>query len=103
MTDLMSEVGLRPVGHLGLRIIVADAWVTRTEWRWVRFVQPPVPPRGKRKGTRRQWKRAHPQGLRWRPLQIEVDDHPIMRTPDTLIMTARTKRLLDARLAESRP
>lgn len=87
----------------GLKVIVAPAWVTRTVWGWKRFTQPPIPPRGQRKGTRRQWKRAHPQGLRWLPWQVEVDDHPVMRTADMLIMTERTKRRLEAAIAEQGP
>jgi hypothetical protein len=83
----------------GLRIYIQQAWVTRPVSGWVRYRQPPIPPRGKRKGTRRQWKRAHPQGLRWRTWQVEVDDHPILQTRDSLIMTQNTERRLREQLA----
>lgn len=93
---------LSELGHFGgLRIVIQEAWVTRLVSGWRRYVQPPVPPRGVRKGTRRQWKSAHPQGLRWRSWRVEVDDHPVLRADDMLIMTARTKARLDQTLKES--
>lgn len=92
----MMDPYLFPSSDFGtLRIHIVVAWVTRPVSGWTRYTQPPIPRRGVRTGTRRQWKRAHPQGWRWRTWQVEVDDHPILRTPDGLFMTARSKHRLD--------
>ena len=55
----------------GLVVQVVPSWVWG--WRLVYCTQPPVPPRGKRKGTRKQWKRANPRGWRNRYGPIEPD------------------------------
>lgn len=81
----------------GLSVHVVETWETGYAWRSYR--QGPVPPRGVRKGTRRQWKRAHPQGLRWRMGPVEPG--AMLRTGDTLYCTQRQYYAIKQQLAAS--
>lgn len=69
---------------------VVPSWITHQEKHWV-FLRPGrCPPRDRRKGTRRQWGRANPRGLRLRWVTVyDEPDHAIRIADGTVFCTAR--------------
>ena len=77
----------------GLKIIVTASWVSGWRWEFLRPGKTPSKSAG-RKGTRRDWKRRHPRGLRWRYGAVEPDH--MLRTGDKIICTPHQAAALRA-------
>lgn len=67
--NYLADFGPMATPYNGMSIKIVETWVRGFGWRY--YSQPRMPPRGKRKGTRKQWKKANPQGWRWRYGPIE--------------------------------
>lgn len=83
--DYAISVDYRPYSIGGLKVNIVDSWVSGYAWRY--YTQRAVPPHGKRKGTRKQWKRANPRGWRWRYGPVEPD--VVIKTDNEIYCTHR--------------
>lgn len=86
-----------PLG--GIDVIVTATWVTGWRWTWLGDPRRTPPRLEGRKGTRRQWKRAHPHGWRWRHGPVEPDH--VLEIAGKVYCTAAQYAALKAKMAEA--
>jgi hypothetical protein len=94
---------LRSVPHAppALRFVVVPSWITHQEKHWITLRPGRCPPKAQRNGTRRQWGRAHPRGLRLRWITIyDEPDHAIRTPTGEVYCTARQYAAIKAATGE---
>lgn len=88
--DVLAMVRSIPPAPPALTFRVVPSWITHQEKQWITLRPGRCPPRGERKGSRRQWGRANPRGLRLRWITVyDEPDHAIRTTDGTVFCTAR--------------
>lgn len=84
----------------GVRVFVVPSWVHEVQGLWITLRPGRCPPKGQRKGTRRQWKRANPRGLRFRRISVAVEPDHFIRGPGAIYCTAAQAAKLRAAIPE---
>lgn len=81
---------------------VVPSWITHQEKHWITLRPGRCPAKGKRKGTRRQWGRANPRGIRLRWVTVyDEPDHAIRTADGTVYCTARQYAAIKVRVPSS--
>lgn len=96
--EVAGKEGLGMFG--GLDVVVVPTWVHG--WAFVKLWKFKRPTKADgRKGTKRDWKRAHGVGLRWSYVPVEPDH--VLRMGGKIICTARQLAALSDGAAQQHP
>lgn len=84
----------------GFKLMIVPSWIPPvTEWQWIVLRGSRPPSKRWRRGTRRAWKRAHPKGLRWRPVSIPQEPEHVLKINDTIFCTRQQYCVIRARIS----